>query len=83
MTKWIVRLIMGLITGLIGLYLQYQSMSGDAADGGGGDEAVVEGEEGQAPKEKQQVKGVPNSLMEQIQKGQSQGGRTRKGRRRD
>ena len=42
-----------------------------------------EGGAGAKAKEKPRVKGVPNDLMDQIEKGQQSGGRSRKGRRRD
>ncbi len=86
MTRWIVRLTLGFILGLVGLYFQYQAMQGGDGDvEGGGEAGVVEGEGGAGAKakEKPRVKGVPNDLMDQIEKGQQSGGRSRKGRRRD
>jgi len=81
MTRWIVRLTLGFILGLVGLYFQYQAMQGDGDVEGGGEAAAVDGREG--GKKKPRVKGVPNGLMDQIEKGQQSGGRSRKGRRRD
>ncbi len=78
MNRWLIRVALGLATGLIGLYFQYSMMQKQAADAPGSVH-VSEGEgEPLAPAS---PGGIPASLLEQVRKGQSSGG-GRRGRAR-
>ncbi len=96
MNKWLMRLLMGLIFGLAGLYFQYRSLGGRASGGAAGGAVNVEGgaeEDGVEPTERQKavkevkerrkdpVKGIPGGLLKEIESTQSAGGGRGRSRR--